>query len=60
MKAEDIEVPEFCDDDIPQFTEEQVKAVLSEMDANKSNVKGDVPAKILKQFAGDLSKPLQM
>ena len=26
LKTGDIEVPEFCDDDIPQFTEEQVKA----------------------------------
>ena len=58
MKTGDIEVPEFCDDDIPQFTEEQVKAVLSEMDTKKSNVKGDVPARILKQFAGELSRPV--
>ena len=58
LKTGDIEVPEFCEDDIPQFTEEQVKAVLSEMDTKKSNVKGDVPARILKQFAGELSRPV--
>jgi hypothetical protein len=59
LKTEDIEIPSFCVDDIPQFTEEQVKAALSEMDTKKSSVKGDVPAKIFKEFAGELSKPVK-
>ena len=59
LKTEDIEIPSLCVDDIPQCTEEQVKAALSEMDTKKSSVKGDVPAKIFKEFAGELSKPVK-
>ena len=45
LKTDDIEIPFHSDDDVPQFTEEQVKDVLSAMDTKKSNVKGDVPSK---------------
>ena len=58
LKTEDIKIPEFCDSEIPQFTAEEVKAVLGNMDTNKSNVNGDVPAKILKTFAGQFSEPV--
>ena len=59
LMDEDIEIPEFTDDEIPQFSEEDVRIILSQMDTNKSNVSGDIPAKILKTFAGFLAKPVK-
>ena len=58
IKTEDIEIPEFSEEDIPQFTEQEVVAALAEMDTSKSNVKDDIPAKILKHFAPQLGKPV--
>ena len=37
LKTEDIKIPKYDEDDIPQFTEQQVKDVLSEMDIKKSS-----------------------
>ena len=51
LKKEDIDVPDFCPEQIPQFTENEVEITLSEMDINKSNVKGDISVKLLKKFA---------
>jgi hypothetical protein len=48
----------FNDDDIPIVTEEEVIAILAEMDTSKSDCKGDIPAKILKAFASKLGKPV--
>ena len=47
----DVEIPKFELSDVPQFSEDDVKAALEGLDVNKSNVVGDVPAKILKLFA---------
>ena len=58
LETEDIEVPEFTEEDIPIVTEQQVEEALSSMDTNKSNVEGDIPAKILKYFSKQLSKPV--
>ena len=41
-----------------KFTESEVKEVLSQMDASKSNVSGDIPARILKTFSDELAKPV--
>ena len=59
LKTEDINVPEFLEDDIPQFSESDVENVLSEMDTNKSNVNGDIPVKILKTFSKYFAKPVK-
>ena len=59
LKDDDVEIPEYADSDIPQFTEYDVQVALEEMDASKSNVPGDVPAKILKQFSKHLARPVQ-
>ena len=58
LKTEDILIPQYDESEIPQFTEEQVKDVLSAMDPKKSSVKGDVPGKIFKLFAKELAKPV--
>ena len=38
LETGDIDVPSFSSEQIPQFDENQVKEVLSQMDTNKSNV----------------------
>lgn len=58
IKAEDIDIPDFSDEDIPQFTEKEVVEAMVEIDTSKSNVKNDIPAKLLKQLAPDLGKPV--
>ena len=50
----------FNDDDIPQFTEDQVKKVLREMNTRKSNVNGNIPARIFKEFSDQLAKPVMI
>ena len=45
LETGDIDVPSFSSEQIPQFDENQVKEVLSQMDTNKSNVCGDISAK---------------
>ena len=58
LKKEDIVVPDFSVDEIPLVFVEEVKEALAKMDDNKSNVLDDVPAKIMKQFANEISVPL--
>ena len=58
LEKDDIEIPMFHESDIPLITEEQVEEALAAMDTNKSNVEGDVPAKILKHFSKQLRKPV--
>ena len=49
-----VEVPFFPETEIPVINVEDVKLALAGM-LNKSNVKDDVPATILKHFANDLA-----
>ena len=48
LKTEDINIPIFAEKEIPQFTEDEVRIILSQMDTNKSTVNGDIPAALLK------------
>ena len=57
LKKEDIVVPDFSVDEIPRVSVDEVKEALAKMDANKSNVIDDVPAKILKKFANEILVP---
>ena len=58
LEDSDIEVPDFSIDDIPIVTVEDVEEALTQMDTNKSNVEGDVPAKVLTHFAKQLAVPV--
>ena len=51
LNTEDISIPKFSENDIPQFSVEDVENVMQEIDPKKSYVIGDIPAKILKKFA---------
>ena len=54
----DIQIPYFPNEDIPQFIEKDVVEVLANLDSNKSNVNGDIPAKVLKACSTELGKPV--
>ena len=58
LKNGDIEVPNFSDEDIPVIKEEDVAEVLAAMDTSKSNVAGDIPAKVFKSFSTSLAIPV--
>ena len=58
LRTEDIIVPQFNASDIPIIKNEEVCETLEAMDTNKSTVTGDIPAKILKKFAKQISLPM--
>ena len=57
LDEKDIKVPFFSESDIPEVSLDEVISTLEKLDSNKSNVKEDVPAKILKHFARQVAKP---
>ena len=59
LASNDIKIPFFSESEIPQFTENDVRNILSQMDGNKSNVNDDFPAKLLKQFSRYFAKPIK-
>ena len=42
---------------VPQFLPAQVWFALTQLKTNKSTVSGDIPAKLIKQFAAYLAEP---
>ena len=59
LEKEDISIPHFAQNDIPQFHPSQVWFVLSRLDTNKATVPGDFPARLIKHFAAYLAEPLK-
>ena len=58
LKSESIQIPEFAENEIPQFHPAQVWFVLSRLDINKATVPGDLPAKIIRHIAAFICEPL--
>ena len=58
VERSDIVIPQFSTDDIPQLTVSKVKEYISRLKARKSTPIGDIPAKIIKEFAQYLCIPL--
>ena len=58
LKSGDVLVPPFDDSDIPQFKPSEVWLLLAKIKTNKSTVPGDLPAKVIKQFAAYIAEPL--
>ena len=58
LKKEDIDIPSFEFEDIPQFTKEKNEAELIKININKSVPPQDIPPKIIKMFSNQLSGPL--
>ena len=58
LKDDDIEIPPFRKEEIPQFKPNQVSLQLSKIKTNKATVTGDLPARLIKEFAAYLAEPL--
>ena len=58
LKNADISVPQFSESEIPHFSPAQVWFALTKLNTNKATVPGDLPAKLIKEFAAYLAEPL--
>ena len=58
LKKEDIIVPPFSEEDVPQFHPGRMWQLLSQLKTNKATVSGDFPAKLSKHFAAYIAEPL--
>ena len=58
LKEDDINIPCFTEEDVPQFHSSQVWFILSRLETNKATVSGDFPARLIKHFAAYLAEPL--
>ena len=58
LNKEDIIIPSFNEEDVPVFTKTQIESELKRVKTNKSVPPKDIPPKIVKMFAQQLSGPL--
>ena len=58
LQAKDIEIPKFEESSIPRFSPAQVQKHLEKVKTNRSVPPGDIPSKLVKAFAAELSFPL--
>ena len=58
LKTEDIDIPYFSPEEVPQFEPARVWILLSQLKTNKATIKGDFPSKLTKMFAAYLAEPL--
>ena len=57
LKSEDIKIPQFSTDEIVKFHVSQVWLQLTKIKTNKATVRGDLPARLIKEFAAYLAEP---
>ena len=58
LDERDINIPIFKEETIPHFSVANVKAKLELINPKKSVPEGDIPPKVIKQYAGELAIPL--
>ena len=58
LKDDDVTIPAFEQDDVPQFQPSQIWFHLAKLKTNKATIPGDFPAKLSKHFAAYLAEPL--
>jgi hypothetical protein len=58
LNKEDVNVPHFEENETPYFHPSHVWFSLSRLDISKATVQGDIPARLVKQFAAYLADPL--
>ena len=58
VNKEDISIPDFEKSSIPNIKPYQVRTYLSKIKTNKSTPPGDIPAKVIKEFALFLCVPV--
>ena len=52
-----ITIPHFWQSTVPQFKPHQIKKYLEGIKTNKATAPGDIPAKIIKEFAPNVCVP---
>ena len=57
LKTEDIKIPTLSEDQVLQFQPSQVWLQLTKIMTNKATVRGDLPARLIKEFAAYLAEP---
>ena len=57
LRKEDIEIPYYSEESIPQFSVQQVREIFLKMKVKKATAPGDIPAKFIKDFAFYLAIP---
>ena len=58
MNKDDIKIPHFDEESVPQFTPKDVQKHLENVKLKKSVPPGDIPPLLVKLFAAELSVPL--
>ena len=57
LQDDDIKVPMFTKNQVLQFHPSQVWLYLTKVKTNKATVRGDLPARLIKEFAAYLAEP---
>ena len=57
LKNSDVQIPFFTEKDVPQFQASEVWLNLTKIKTKKATVPGDIPAKLIKEFAAYLAEP---
>ena len=58
VQRSDILIPPFVSEDIPQFNSSQIKEFILRLKPKKSTPPGDIPVKLVREFASFISIPL--
>ena len=58
IDRDQIEIPPHCSSDVPHYKPNQIWRYLERIKTNKSTTPGDIPAKIIKEFAQYLCLPV--
>ena len=58
FQKDDIQIPPFKNEDVPQFEPSQVWLHLTRLKTNKATTSRDFPAKLTKEFAAYIAEPL--
>ena len=60
QKLETCQNQDFKESDIPQVAQSNVRSCLKSLRTNKATVHDDIPAKIVKYLANELTQPLTL
>ena len=58
VQISDIQIPPFVSEDIPQFNSSQVRELILQLKPKKSTPPGDIPVKLVREFANFICIPL--
>ena len=58
LQRDQIKVPPFSQKEIPYIQPYKVREYLEKIKINKATVPGDIPARVIKEFAAFLSIPV--